>query len=74
MKLLIQQTLWDAYGERELTLALHITEAECKNVSSGQLDVTLEAYKFMLKHLETLVLKAKETHRDWNPACRAKRL
>lgn len=66
VKLLIQQTLWDAYGEKELPLALHIAEAECKNVSSAQLDVTLEVYEFMLKHLETLVLKAKEAHRDWN--------
>ncbi|XP_060762681.1 uncharacterized protein LOC132872105 [Neoarius graeffei] len=65
-KLLIQQTLWESYGEKELPLALYIAEADCKNVSSAQLDVTLEAYEFMLKHFEMLVLKAKEAHRDWN--------
>ncbi|XP_060783164.1 uncharacterized protein LOC132890373 [Neoarius graeffei] len=65
-KLLIQQTLWESYGEKELPLALYITEADCKSVSSAQLDVTLEAYEFMLKHFEMVVLKAKEVHRDWN--------
>lgn len=64
-KLLIQQALWQ-YGEKELTLALQITETECKNVSSAQLDVTLEAYDFMLKHLDTLMARAREAHQDWN--------
>lgn len=66
VRLLIQETLWDVYGEKELSLALHIAESECKNVSSTQLDVTLEAYEFMLTHLEKFVLKAKEAHQNWN--------
>ncbi|XP_058508118.1 uncharacterized protein LOC131474324 [Solea solea] len=66
VKLLIQKTLWDVYGEKELSLALHVAEVECKNVSSTQLDVTLEAYEFMLTHFEKLVQKAKEAHQNWN--------
>lgn len=66
VKLLIRETLWVVYGEKELSLALHVAESECKNVSSTQLDVTLEVYEFMLTHLEKLVLKAKEAHQDWN--------
>ena len=35
-------------------------------MSSTQPDATLEAYEFMLTHLEKLVLKAKEAHQNWN--------
>ena len=56
----------DVYEAKELSLALHIAEGECRNVSSTKLDVTLEAYEFILTHLEKLVLKAKEVHQNWN--------
>lgn len=66
VKLLIQETLWSTYGEKELSLALQVAEAECENVSSTKPDTTLEAYEFMLTHLEKLVHKAKEAHQNWN--------
>lgn len=53
VKLLIRETLWATYGEQELSLALQVA------------DTTLEAYEFMLTHLERLVNKAKEAHQDW---------
>lgn len=66
VKHLVQETLWASCGERELTLALKAAEAECENVSSTQPDTPLEAYDFMLRHLESLVHKAKEAHQTWN--------
>lgn len=66
VKLLIRGALWDMYGGKELPLALQVAEIECRNVSSTQLDVALEAYEFMLTHLEKLVQKAKEAHQNWN--------
>lgn len=66
VKLLIRETLWATYGEKELSLALQVAEAECMNISSTQPDITLEAYEFMLTHLEKLVHKAKEAHQNWN--------
>lgn len=52
IKFLIRETLWATYGEKELCLALQVAEAECKNIYSTQPDATLEAYEFMLTHLE----------------------
>ncbi|KAI3364096.1 hypothetical protein L3Q82_010928 [Scortum barcoo] len=66
VKLLICETLWATYGEKELSLALQVAEAECENVSPNQPDTTLEAYEFKLTHLEKLVHKAKEAHQNWN--------
>lgn len=66
VKLLIQETLWVRYGEKELSLALQVAEAECRNVSSTQPDATLETYEFMLTHLEELVRKAKAAHQNWD--------
>lgn len=65
VKLIIQETLWATYGEKELSLVLHVAEAECENVASIQPDIAMEAYEFMLTHLEKLVHKAKETHHTW---------
>ncbi|XP_014889418.1 uncharacterized protein LOC106948326 [Poecilia latipinna] len=65
-KLLIRETMWATYGEKELSLALQVAEDECKNVSSIGPDITLEAYEFMLTHLEKLIQKAKEAHQNWN--------
>lgn len=66
VKLLIRETLWARYGEKELSLALQIAEAECRNVSSTQPGETLEAYEFILTHLEELVRKAKAAHQTWD--------
>ncbi|XP_037100407.1 uncharacterized protein LOC119117888 [Syngnathus acus] len=66
VKRLIQETLWGVYGGRELSLAIHVAEVECRNVSSDQPDRALESYEFMLTHLEKLELKAKEAHQNWN--------
>ncbi|KAK7918659.1 hypothetical protein WMY93_009943 [Mugilogobius chulae] len=66
VKLLVRETLWASYGEKELLLALQVAEAECENVSSTQPDTPLEAYDFMLTNLEKLVHKAKEEHQIWN--------
>ncbi len=66
VKLLIRETLWVTYGEKELSLALQVAEAECENVSPTQPDTTLETYEFMLTHIEKLVHKAKEAHQKWN--------
>lgn len=65
-KLLIRETMWATYGEKELSLALQVAENECKNVSSIGPDTTLEAYEFMLTHLEKLIQKAKEANQNWN--------
>lgn len=65
-KLLIQETMWTTYGEKELSLALQVAEDECKNVSSIGPDTSLEAYEFMVTHLEKLIKKAKEAHQSWN--------
>ncbi|XP_061917836.1 uncharacterized protein LOC133659119 [Entelurus aequoreus] len=65
VKLLIRETLWTTYGEKELSLALQVAEAEFRNVSF-QPDTTLEACEFMLTHLQKLVDKAKEAHQNWN--------
>ncbi|XP_047242980.1 uncharacterized protein LOC124881465 isoform X2 [Girardinichthys multiradiatus] len=64
-KHLIQDTLWTSYGEKELSLALQIAEAECDNVTSTE-PQSLEAYDFMLTHLEKLVHKAKGAHQTWS--------
>ena len=32
VKLLIRETLWVAYGEKELSIALQVAEVECRNV------------------------------------------
>ncbi|KAL4005116.1 hypothetical protein ACER0C_004829 [Sarotherodon galilaeus] len=67
-KHLIRETLWTSYGERELTLALKSAEMECENVSSTQPNTPLEAYDFMLHHLEqgSPIPKAKQAHQTWN--------
>lgn len=65
-KLLIRETMWTTYGEKELSLALQVVEDECKDISSIGPDTTLEAYEFMLTHLEKLIQKAKEAHQNWN--------
>lgn len=65
MKLLIRETLWATYGEKELSLALQV--AECRNVSSSQPDTTLKTNEFMLSHLEKLVHKAKEAYQNCLP-------
>lgn len=54
------------YGEKELSLALQVAEVKCRNVSSTQPDTTLEAYEFMLTHLEKLVHEAKAAQQNWD--------
>ena len=65
VKLLIKETLWTCYGENELSVAFQVAEEECGNVSSAPPDTPVEAYDFMLAHVEELVQKAKEAHQRW---------
>lgn len=66
VKLLVRETLWASYGEKELSVALQVAEASCETVSSTHPDTPLEAYDFMLTNIEKLLYKAKEEHQIWN--------
>lgn len=74
VKLLIQETLWVTYGEKELSLALQVAQTECENVSSTEPDTTLETYEFLLTHLEKLVHKRSAPELEpLGSTCREKR-
>ena len=66
VKRLMRETLWTKFGEAELSLALQVAESECGRVSSVEPDTSIEAYEFMLQHLESLVKAAKEAHLRWS--------
>ncbi|XP_072308735.1 uncharacterized protein [Eucyclogobius newberryi] len=65
LKDLIMSTLWAKYGEEELNMVVETAESEAERVGAIQPNEDEEGYDFMVKHLGTLVGRAKALHTKW---------
>lgn len=65
MKSLLQEALWSKFGGVEILAALQVAEAECENVAAVTPDSNYEVYEFMLGHLQTVVKRLKDLHKQW---------
>ncbi|XP_038145790.1 uncharacterized protein LOC119786474 [Cyprinodon tularosa] len=65
LKNLIQKTLWENFGEEELTMAVKAAEEKVESVMSFDSGGNKEAFDFMFDCMERLVKKTKELYTQW---------
>lgn len=65
LKDLIVKTLWEKYGEEELSLAVEAAQLEVERVGAIAPSEDKEIFDFMLAHLGELVKRAKDLHTHW---------
>lgn len=65
LKDLILKTLWEKFGEEELSLAVEAAESEVERVGAVAPSEDMEIFDFMVEHLGELVKRAKDLHTQW---------
>ncbi|XP_035986919.1 uncharacterized protein LOC118560201 [Fundulus heteroclitus] len=68
---LLQNVLWVQNGEHDVLTALQVAEVESRRTGAVDVNSRLEAYEFMLGHLQDLAKAAKvsfERWKRWTPA------
>ncbi|KAJ0068903.1 hypothetical protein NL108_014013 [Boleophthalmus pectinirostris] len=65
LKDIILTTLWAKYGEEELKMVVETAESEAQRIGAIEPNEDEEGYDFMVKHLGTLVGRAKTLHTQW---------